>query len=50
MGPEGPSSLNDLAINNALDNYFKVRKRDKLELSMAVRKFGLLIIQARKDK
>lgn len=49
MGMDGPVGLNDVAINLAMDRYFEVRKRDRLELSKRVRYFYQKILSSLKE-
>jgi len=49
MGPMGAVSLNDLAVAYAMDNYFKVAKKDKLGLSLQTRKFYSEILKVKKE-
>lgn len=49
MGLNGPVALNDLALNNAMDNYFEVDKESRLELSLGARNLYLLILKAMKE-
>lgn len=44
IGPGGAIGLNDLAVSSAMKNYFKVKKRDRLGLSLGVRKLVTMII------
>lgn len=46
----GAVALNDLAICNAMDTYFEVDNKDKLDLSLGVRKFHRKILNVLKDK
>jgi len=50
MGPDGACALNDLAITNAMVNYFKVKKKHRLELSRSVRSFALEILHIKKER
>ena len=49
-GPSGAIGLNDIAINVAMDNYFKVEKRHKLALSSSVRQLFSYILKDQNDK
>lgn len=49
VGPSGVIGLNDLAINNAMDRYFKVKKSDRLPLSLAVRDFFSKVLKYKKE-
>ena len=49
MGPSGAVGLNDLAVGNAMDRYFKVKKEEQLILSLSVRRFyGTILKEKRK--
>jgi len=52
VGPGGVVALDDLAITSAMKNYFKVKKKERLGLSIAVRKLSSMIVdlQAKKAK
>lgn len=50
MGFDGPVGLNDSAICNAMDTYFEVDKKDKLELSLAVRYFYSKMLKVLREK
>lgn len=50
VGFGGAVALNDIAVAYAMENYFEVRKREKLPLSMAVRRFCNKILVFKADK
>ena len=50
VGFGGAIALNDVAVAYAIDNYFEVKKRDKVKLSMAVRKFCNKILVIKHEK
>lgn len=50
MGFSGPVAINDIAITNAMEKYYKVRKRDMLELSQLVRGLFQEIMKFTKEK
>lgn len=50
MGFDGAVSINDLAITNAMKNYFTVKKRDRLALSKSVRNLYHEILSIQKAR
>lgn len=50
VGPAGVVALNDLAIASAMKNYFKVKKKERLGLSIAVRKLSSMIVELQVKK
>lgn len=50
MGPAGPVGLNDVSINHAMDTYFEVDKKEKLQLSQNVRRFCGMILKEKSKK
>lgn len=50
VGPNGVVALNDMAIMAAMKNYFKVKKKERLGLSMAVRKLSSTIVELQVKK
>lgn len=50
MGFGGAVALDDNAVNKAMDNYFEVKKRDRLALSTATRRLGSKILVIKQKK
>jgi len=50
VGFGGAIGLNDIAVAYAMDNYFEVKKRDKLPLSLAVRRLCNKILVIKSEK
>jgi hypothetical protein len=46
----GPSALDDMAINSAMDRYFEVDKEDRLFLSKEVRRFFQVVLNTVKER
>jgi len=49
-GPNGVIGINELAIARVMKDYFKVRKSEKLELSMRTKELFYKVLKARNDK
>ena len=49
-GSGGIVGINDLAVAYAMDNYFIVRKREKLPLSLGVRRFFRKVLVVKTEK